>query len=98
MLPTQYAINSNELTTLFLENPDTFDVTRLNEIGRLIAYTTASVNPIIRPAWSLGSSFQMRIKPMIEITVFRIIPIIRHEGINVAAVEVMSKKTICAPP
>lgn len=98
IFPTQYATNSKALTTLFLENPATFDVTTLKEIGRLIAYTTPRVNPTILPGTLSGSNFQIRSMPTTATMVFKIMQMMREDGMNVAAREVSRRKTISAPP
>jgi hypothetical protein len=81
-----------------LEKPATFDVTILKEMGRLMAYTTANVRPTIRPAWLLGSNFQIRSRPTTETMVLRIIAMMRDFGIYVVARQDRLKKTISAPP
>jgi hypothetical protein len=49
IFPTQYAINTSELTVLLFVNPATFDVIKLREMEIFIANTQAKTRPVMRP-------------------------------------------------
>lgn len=98
MLPTQYATNIRALTVLFLVNPATFELIILSDKGMLAAKTAPKQRPVILPARFSSSNFQIRIMPIIETVVFKIIMKIRLERTRVAKPEVRRRNVSWAAP
>lgn len=86
------------LVVLRLVKPATFELIILKESGMLTPKTAPNDSPVSRPFLLFSSSFQTRIIPTMEVTVFKIIIKIRVLGTKVAMAAVKARNMICEAP